>query len=708
MTKLIRSFMLSAILVLILASCNLSTSNPAQTLQKEAQATPSLAPAGTIELAVQADTSVPFNTVDQTIKYRYAITNKGATGLPGVVSLTGATVTCPNVNTVGNLDATLDVNETLLCDSSYPITQADLDRGSVISIVTANVNGVLSNAVTTTVLTTQSLALTLVKTANPLTYDRLGQTVTYTYTIKNSGSAVLGPAQFTVKDAGLGASLNCGDANTRLDLNGTVTCSASYVVTQADVTAPSVTTSATAFGAGAGSSKPVSATVTNSNIAQTNPANPTITNPYQHVVENGEWMVQIARCYGVNVNKLMQDNPQIPNPSQIKPGMIVTVKDPGSAGKVYGKPCVVFYTVQAGDTWNSIAQNPNHNANLTVLQMVNPVTLTPGIVIKVPRNSVYTVNTSTPIPSSTSNTIRISFAPGATSATVSGTALTGSRPVRYVLTASQGQVMTVKLTAPANSINMTIYAPNNSTLKSPDFALTWSGILPTTGDYRLDVVNALFMGMTDFPFTLEVSVTGTGTNTGNCVDLTRNIKLAVSSTAPIHFNICGTVDSSNRAKISTIHIYQRPEDVASGGLLQDIGVTVETSTPLNDASSLIVGDINYDGNDDFRIVKNVPAGSNIPYLYYLYDPAARQFVYSAAYEKITSPTFPGNSQIVSKWRESAAKWGIDTYTIINNSPILSEQELWEAISATQARHSVTVLFANGTTQVVTDEIVPIP
>jgi hypothetical protein len=216
--------------------------------------------------------------------------------------------------------------------------------------------------------------------------------------------------------------------------------------------------------------------------------------------------------------------------------------------------------------------------------------------------------------------------------------------------------------------------------------------------------------MTYFPFTLEVSITGTstGTNTGNCLDLTRNIKLAVSSTAPIHFNICGTADASGKAKISTIHIYQRTEDVASGGLLQDISVTVETSTPLNDANSLIVGDINYDGNDDFRIVKNVPASPNIPYLYYLYDPATRQFVYNAAYEKITSPTFPGNSQIVSKWRESAAKWGIDTYTIINNSPILSEQELWEAISATQARHSITVFISDGTTQVVTDETVPIP
>jgi LysM repeat protein len=705
MTKLIRSFMLSAILVFVLASCNLITSNPAQTLKT--QATPALSPAGTIELIVQADTSVPFNSIDQIIKYRYAIMNKGTTGLPGTVSLTGATVTCPNVNTVGNLDAMLDVNETLLCTSSYPITQTDLDRGSVTSIVTANVNGVLSNAVTTTVPTVQNITLMLTKTANPMIYDRVGQTIIYSYTIKNNGSAVLGPAQFTVKDTSLGAPLNCGDANTRLDPNGTVTCSASYVVTQADMTAPSVTTSATAFGAGAGSSKPVSVAVTNSNITQTNPANLTSGSTIQHQVAVGEWLWQIARCYGANPNQVIQANPQLANPAQISPNTTVTVPNIGSWGKIYGPPCVILYTVQAGDTWNSIAENPKHNADVNLLRQVNPVTLTPGILIKVPRNSFGSGNYTTPIPS-TSNAIRISFATGATSATVSGTALTGRGPIHYVLTASQGQTMTVKLSAPANSINMIIYAPNGSTLKPSDFTPTWSGTLPTTGDYRIDIVNALIMGMTDFPFTLEVSITGATANTGNCVDLTRNIKLAVSPTAPIHFNICGTMDASSRAKISTIHIYQRPEDVASGSLLQDIGVTVETSTPLGEANSLIVGDMNYDGNDDFRIVKNVPAGPNIPYLYYLFDPATRQFVYNAAYGSITSPEFPGNSQIVSKWRESAAKWGIDTYTIVTNNPILSQRELWEAISTTQARHSVTVFLANGTSQVVIDEVVPIP
>jgi hypothetical protein len=333
--------------------------------------------------------------------------------------------------------------------------------------------------------------------------------------------------------------------------------------------------------------------------------------------------------------------------------------------------------------------------------MVNPVTLTAGVVVKVPRNSVGATDYVTPNPTTGGDTVRISFAAGATSATVSGIALSGNRTIHYVLTASQGQTMTVKLTAPANSVSMIIYNPNGSTLKPGDLVLTWSGTLPSNGDYKIDVTNAL-LSAGDIPFTLEVSITS------NCVDLTRNVKLGTSAAAPTHFNICGTVDASSRAKISTIHIYQRPEDVASGALLQDIGVTVETSTPLNEANSLIVGDMNYDGNDDFRIMKNVPAGPNIPYLYYLYDPATRQFIYNAAYGSITSPEFPGNSQVVSKWRESAAKWGIDTYTIVANTPILSQREVWEVINATQASHRVTVFLSNGTTQVIVDEVIPIP
>ena len=161
-------------------------------------------------------------------------------------------------------------------------------------------------------------------------------------------------------------------------------------------------------------------------------------------------------------------------------------------------------------------------------------------------------------------------------------------------------------------------------------------------------------------------------------------------------------------KIATIKVYQRPEDVGQGGLLQDITMSVDTSTAVNDSNSLIVGDMNYDGNDDFRVVRNQPASGNVPYVYYIYDPATRNFVYNKAYENITSPEFPATSEIRSQWRESAAKWGIDTYTVANNTPRLTRREVWEAINETQVKHQITMFNADGTSQVAVDETIPRP
>ncbi len=598
MKKIIRSLILSLTIVLLQTSCGLTAAaSTAEAPALVAQATASLQQLVTLALVVQADTSVPFNAVGQVIKYNYTIKNTGSTslpaGLPTDITVTGAPVTCAAINTVGNLDTSLDPNETLACTSTYTITQADLDKGSVTNLATATISGVVSNQVTTTVTT--AVALKLTKTANPVTFDRVGQTITYSYVITNSGATPLGPAQFTVTDTGLSAPVNCGEATLTLASNATVTCSATYTVTQANMDAASVTTSATASGGGVGPSQPASATVTKSTASTTTPANLTAGSTITHKVVDGEWLWQIARCYGADPSKVIQANPQLSNPAEISPNTSVTVPNIGSAGKIYGPPCIGKHTVQSGDTWNSIALK--YNADATVLQMVNSNSLAVGTVLKVPLNSA------------------------------------GS-----------------------------------------------------------------------------VVVQPTQTSAGNCLDLTRNIKLASAAAAvKTHFNICGTTDASGKTKILTINIVQRPEDIAQGGLSQNITVLIETSTPLNDANSLIIGDMNYDGNDDFRIVRNVPAGPNIPYLYYIYDPATRQFIYNKAYENITSPEFPGNSEIRSQWRENAAKWGVDTYVIANNTPRLAKRETWEAIAnTTNVIHQVTVYNADGTSQMITNETIPMP
>jgi uncharacterized repeat protein (TIGR01451 family) len=578
---------------------------------------------------VEANRSVTYNAVGQEVQYRYNVKNTGDTPLPGpvTITITGATVTttCPDVNTIGNKDGNLDAADgVLICTGSYLITQADLDRGEVTTITTANVNNILSAAVTTNVPTVPNKVLTLTKTASPTTYNEVGQTITYTYLIKNSGTVDLGPAQFTVSDAGInaGAPINCPDATvTTLTPNATVTCTAKFVIGQTDLGVASIATNATASGGGAGASQPVNATVTNTKVSpQPGTSSYTRGSTITHTVQSGEWLWQIARCYGANPTRVIAANPQLANPAQISPNTTLSVPDIGSDGTIYGPPCVVTHTVVNGDTWASIAQK--YNASQSLLQQVNPGALTVGRVLTVPRNSVGVTGSVTTTPTSSLDATRITFNAGATSATVTGIALAGNRTVHYVLNASQGQLMTVKLTASANSASVAIYAPNGTMLKQADLTPTWSGTLAATGDYRIDVSNALGLGAPDVPFTLEVSVTGGATGaTDTCVDVARNL----NPLGPTHFKICGTLDASGKLKVTSIHIYQKPEDVGQGGFTQDITVTDNILTPTNDANALVIADMNGDTWDDFRILNSQP-GANPTYLYFFYNVTTDQFV----------------------------------------------------------------------------------
>ncbi len=145
--------------------------------------------------------------------------------------------------------------------SSTTATKVDNDQ---IKVVLTNVGGV-SNTGSDFLDTAAVKSLSLTKSASPATYDHVGQAITYTYVIKNTGNVTLGPTQFTVTDdhigSPLGTAFNCGGASTTLAPNGTVTCTATYAITQADLDAGTVTNTATAHGAGRDSA-PATATAT--------------------------------------------------------------------------------------------------------------------------------------------------------------------------------------------------------------------------------------------------------------------------------------------------------------------------------------------------------------------------------------------------------------------------------------------------------------
>lgn len=379
MTTKLRIFSLSAILALVLSACNLFAGNPDGANDPGLQATPLPTPTPNLGLIVT------YERVDQTITFSYLVGNTDVNPIPGPITVTDnkVLVNCPEVSTVGNLDNNLDSNEAVTCTGIYTITQADIDAGSVTTLATATASGSSSATMTTTVPLLATRALTLTKTPDPLTFNNVGDTIIYSYVITNSGEATLGPAQFTVNDDKISVAINCGSGGTILEPNGTVSCSASYLITQADVTAGSVTNSASATD-GTTTSNTVTATINRGTT--TPPSNLTPGTTIQHQVVGGEWLWQIARCYGADPKQVVQSNSQLANPAEISPGITVTVPNIGAGGRpIYGPPCVGTHTVQSGETWNSIAQL--HNADVLVLQEVNPGTLSPGRVLKVPVNS---------------------------------------------------------------------------------------------------------------------------------------------------------------------------------------------------------------------------------------------------------------------------------------------------------------------------------
>jgi len=214
----------------------------------------------------------PYTTVGGSIAYEYIVSNDGNITLDGPVTVDDdqATVTCPVVTL-------LNPGDSVTCTASHTISQADLDAGSLTNTATAHADGVDSNTATATATADQNSSLDLVKTitsGDP--YSVEGSTIEYQYVVTNNGNITLNGA-VTVDDDQ--TSVSCPSV-TSLAPGGSVTCTASYTVTLADLNAGSLTNTATAH-AGGVDSNTTSATAT----AEQNPSlnlvkNITTGNPY--------------------------------------------------------------------------------------------------------------------------------------------------------------------------------------------------------------------------------------------------------------------------------------------------------------------------------------------------------------------------------------------------------------------------------------------
>lgn len=82
---------------------------------------------------------------------------------------------------------------------------------------------------------------------------------------------------------------------------------------------------------------------------------------------------------------------------------------------------------------------------------------------------------------------RISFPPGGTSATRTGV-LTMGGMVRYVLGINGGQTLNASVASGNNNVDLVIFGADGTVLISDHAdASSWSGVVPSTQDYYIDV-----------------------------------------------------------------------------------------------------------------------------------------------------------------------------------------------------------------------------
>lgn len=228
-----------------------ATATPAQGTLTPVTTQETITAVQTRSLALLKSTSTPsYTSVGATLSYSYLVTNTGNITLTDPVVVTDnriASVNCPALP-AGGLAPTASIT----CTATYTTTQADLDAGSVVNVASASSGATVSPTSTVTVNAVQTPALGLDKTTSTSTYDSVGDVLAYSYRVTNTGNVTL-TAPVTVDDDRIvaPATVNCPALPPGgLVPGGEVTCTASYIVTQADLDAGSVTNIATASSGG--------------------------------------------------------------------------------------------------------------------------------------------------------------------------------------------------------------------------------------------------------------------------------------------------------------------------------------------------------------------------------------------------------------------------------------------------------------------------
>ncbi len=195
------------------------------------------------------------------VTYSFLLRNTGNVTLTNVTvdetafsgTGTAPVVTCP----AGA--ASLAPGAAVTCTATYTATQADVDAGTITNTATATGTppGALTPPVSppssATVTVPPAPAVTVVKSASPSDsgHFTVGQVIIYSFLVTNTGNVTLTPVtvhEGAFSGSGTVSPVSCPAGANSLAPGASVTCTATYTITQADVDAGSVTNAATATG----------------------------------------------------------------------------------------------------------------------------------------------------------------------------------------------------------------------------------------------------------------------------------------------------------------------------------------------------------------------------------------------------------------------------------------------------------------------------
>ena len=219
------------------------------------------APAFTMVKSLGANAPVPFEALNQVIPFDFVVTNTGNITLTAAITISDPVIDAQGLGGVTCPAPPLAVGASATCTGSYRIGQAELDAGQLVNTATATITQPLVPATpgdpVTATLTTEPSSVTTLATQTPSlliskgiatssagSFAAVGDQITYTFTVTNTGNVTLaGP--ITIDDDQIGAGLAC--AAGPIAPLGMVSCTQTWTAEQEDLDRGFVTNEATAM-----------------------------------------------------------------------------------------------------------------------------------------------------------------------------------------------------------------------------------------------------------------------------------------------------------------------------------------------------------------------------------------------------------------------------------------------------------------------------